>query len=1183
MVNLSVQLHLGGACKTINNCNKRGRSSKRCVVMPGQRRIYLYIFKAQDLPKEVFGWSDICVSARVIGPPSSDVIAYHGTKTQAVKRTLFPSWNYEMPFGVRSDQFTIELDVCNASALTRDGFLGRQYIHFDFTDPHQNNYKVYLTLPPRGGTLQSSLDYYSEHGHKSELILVDRCNTSVLQQHADMPHIREMIEQCQRTRRAFKQNVSGSITVYYIIEDATSGTTRSLSNAAALVHHPTSPRSPDLYLDVREMGFDVLELPASSNEPEANRGPPSPSSEFVNLVEGWEQRVDSNGRMLYFNSENHQGFMRQSSGQLQPTNRTLQGPRLLLQEELEIHRPEAGTPQPEAGTPQPEAGTPQPEAGTPQPEAGTLQLEAGTPQPEAGTPQPEAGTPQPEAGTPQPEAGTPQPEAGTPQPVAGTPQPEAGIPQPEAVTSQQSENISDRGPAPSNGSTPATSNGSTPATSNGSTPTPSNGSTPATSNGSTPATSTPAPSNGSTPAISNGSTPTPSNGSTPAPSNRSTPALSTPEEAHDRDSVTLHSRLSSQSTAGEGPQSDARTSPQSDARTSPQSDARTGPQSDARTGPQSDARTGPQSDARTGPQSDARTGPQSDARTGPQSDARTGPQSDARTGPQSDVTVQNSTTAVSGSIPVWPSPGSAAASNVPVISPGNHHVPVPTTPSLIAPALAPTAVPTTASSANTLSSERPRSLTFDLPPGWEAKTTKDGRVYYVDHLTKTTTWDHPLKKSIENLPLPPGWEKKITPDGRPYFLDHNTKSTQWEDPRLVAKNLPTVKVQYSRDYKHKIMSFRSTLNKQYSSAAVWGEKVPICKFYVRRGDILESSYRQVMKVESLELTAKLYIQFEDERGYDYGGLSREWFHLLSKEMFNPYYGLFEYAASDNYTLQISPNSALYNQEHLQYFKFIGRVCGLAVYNTMVIDAFFIRPFYKMMLGKKVTFEDMQSVDVELYNGMKYILENDPEPLCLNFSVNHTVFGETTEMDLKPNGRNIPVTEANKKEYVNLMVNWRFTDRIQEQMNAFMKGFGDVISPKLIQVFDERELEYLMGGLAEIDVEDWKRNTEYDGYTAKDDVIVWFWKAVSNYDNEMRARLLQFVTGTSKVPMNGFAELQGTQGPKRFSIKKFGNRQSLPRSHTCFNRLDLPPYSEYHQLKEMLLFAVENTEGFDGVD
>ena len=93
------------------------------------------------------------------------------------------------------------------------------------------------------------------------------------------------------------------------------------------------------------------------------------------------------------------------------------------------------------------------------------------------------------------------------------------------------------------------------------------------------------------------------------------------------------------------------------------------------------------------------------------------------------------------------------------------------------------------------------------------------------------------------------------------------------------------------------------------------------------------------------------------------------------------------------------------------------------------------------------------------------------------------------------------------------------------------------------------MQYLLGGLPEIDVDDWRRNTEYNGYSSDDQVIVWFWKAVENYDNEIKARMLQFVTGTSKVPMNGFAELQGSQGPKRFCVKRYGLPNSLPRAHT----------------------------------
>ncbi|KAH9639070.1 hypothetical protein HF086_003601 [Spodoptera exigua] len=107
---------------------------------------------------------------------------------------------------------------------------------------------------------------------------------------------------------------------------------------------------------------------------------------------------------------------------------------------------------------------------------------------------------------------------------------------------------------------------------------------------------------------------------------------------------------------------------------------------------------------------------------------------------------------------------------------------------------------------------------------------------------------------------------------------------------------------------------------------------------VRRNSILEDSYRIISSVSRLDLLkTKLWVEFESEVGLDYGGLAREWFFLLSKEMFNPYYGLFEYSAMDNYTLQINPNSGVCNEEHLSYFKFIGRVAGMAVYHGKLLD------------------------------------------------------------------------------------------------------------------------------------------------------------------------------------------------------------------------------------------------------
>lgn len=117
---------------------------------------------------------------------------------------------------------------------------------------------------------------------------------------------------------------------------------------------------------------------------------------------------------------------------------------------------------------------------------------------------------------------------------------------------------------------------------------------------------------------------------------------------------------------------------------------------------------------------------------------------------------------------------------------------------------------------------------------------------------------------------------------------------------------------------------------------------------------------------------RLMIKFAGEDGLDYGGLSREFFFLLSHEMFNPSYGLFQYSAHDNYTLQINPNSSI-NPDHLLYFKFIGRIVGSAVFHQKYLDVFFIGAFYKMCLGRLIVLKDMESVDIELYRSLQWML------------------------------------------------------------------------------------------------------------------------------------------------------------------------------------------------------------------
>ncbi|CAO3565045.1 unnamed protein product [Mortierella alpina] len=479
-----------------------------------------------------------------------------------------------------------------------------------------------------------------------------------------------------------------------------------------------------------------------------------------------------------------------------------------------------------------------------------------------------------------------------------------------------------------------------------------------------------------------------------------------------------------------------------------------------------------------------------------------------------------------------------------------------------------------------------------LPAGWEQRLTPEGRPYYVDHNTRSTTWVDPRRQqyvrmsdprsstnqvAVHQQPvsqlgaLPSGWEMRLTNTARVYFVDHNTKTTTWDDPRLPS-SLDQSVPQYKRDFRRKLIYFRS----QPALRPVPGQ----CHMKVRRSHIFEDAYHEIMRQSPTDLKKRLMIKFEGEDGLDYGGLSREFFFLLSHEMFNPFYCLFEYSAHDNYTLQINPHSSI-NSEHLNYFKFIGRVVGLAIFHRRLLDAFFIVSFYKMILKKKVTLADLESVDADVYRNLNWLLDDDTaaETLDTTFSTNDERFGEIVTIDLKENGRDIEVTEENKKEYVELMTEWRITRRVEEQFKAFAEGFHQLIPQELVTVFDERELELLMGGISEIDCDDWKKHTDYRGYTEQDEVVQWFWKCIRSWDSEKKARLLQFTTGTSRIPVNGFKDLQGSDGPRRFTIEKAGEIGQLPKSHTCFNRIDLPPYKSYDVLVNKLTMAVEETVGF----
>eukprot|EP00095_Tigriopus_kingsejongensis_P011506 maker-scaffold56_size446035-snap-gene-3.36 protein:Tk11506 transcript:maker-scaffold56_size446035-snap-gene-3.36-mRNA-1 annotation:"e3 ubiquitin-protein ligase smurf1 isoform x1" len=489
------------------------------------------------------------------------------------------------------------------------------------------------------------------------------------------------------------------------------------------------------------------------------------------------------------------------------------------------------------------------------------------------------------------------------------------------------------------------------------------------------------------------------------------------------------------------------------------------------------------------------------------------------------------------------SSSSNQASSQPATSLANGHTPAVTPTSAAAEAAAPGASQPSTPSATSASQSTVLSNTVNAPP-----TTS------VTSVTTPTS-----SSSIRNI--------RATSYSRSNSTNGNNNPSH-HDNEVLPK--------YKRDLVAKIKLLRQELQSQQPQSGH-------CRLEVSRQEVFEESYRQIVKMRPKDLKKRLMIKFRGEDGLDYGGIAREWLHLLSHEMLNPYYGLFQYSRDDIYTLQINPDSSI-NPDHLSYFHFVGRIIGMAVFHGHHIDGGFTTPFYKMLLNKPINLDDIEEVDPNLHTSLHWMLENDITGILdSNFSVEHEAFGLLQSQELKKGGKDLEVTEKNKKEYVKLYVNYRWCRGIEQQFLALQKGFNELIPQQLLKPFDERELELVIGGIGKIDIEDWKTHTRLKHCNTDTPVVKWFWEIVDGYSEEMRARLLQFVTGSSRVPLQGFKALQGSTGaagPRLFTLHVIEvSLENLPKAHTCFNRLDLPAYESQTKMHDKLTQAVEETCGF----
>ena len=403
---------------------------------------------------------------------------------------------------------------------------------------------------------------------------------------------------------------------------------------------------------------------------------------------------------------------------------------------------------------------------------------------------------------------------------------------------------------------------------------------------------------------------------------------------------------------------------------------------------------------------------------------------------------------------------------------------------------------------------------------------------------------------------------------------------------LEASFSPLVEIPRCRSLLHfdiKRAYFKMKLKRMKQSLMANRNSFGTLKVNVNRESLLDDSFQRLRFASTADMRRRLSVTFVGEEGIDAGGVTREWYAAISKAMFNEGYMLFINPTDDKVTFQPNPQSGVFNPHHLDYFKFIGRIIGKAICDGFLLDAHFTRSFYKHILGLSISYHDLEAIDPQYYKNMMTLLSmnhEDVQYLDLTFSAEVDLFGETTTVDLVENGRNISVTGDNILDYVQLDAHHRMTAAIRKQLDSFLEGFHDLVPPELVSIFDAQELELLISGLPTIDLEDLRAHTEYNGYKLSDPIINWFWNVLRGFSDEEKALFLQFVTGTSKVPLDGFQDLRGSRGVQIFSIHKAFGANNLPCAHTCFNQLDLPEYKSEEELKEKLTLAIrEGSEGF----
>jgi ubiquitin-protein ligase E3 A len=350
---------------------------------------------------------------------------------------------------------------------------------------------------------------------------------------------------------------------------------------------------------------------------------------------------------------------------------------------------------------------------------------------------------------------------------------------------------------------------------------------------------------------------------------------------------------------------------------------------------------------------------------------------------------------------------------------------------------------------------------------------------------------------------------------------------------------------------------------------------PFLTLVVRRDRLVQSTLAEMQR-KAQSLKKPLRVQFFGEEGIDAGGVRKEFFQLLMKQLLDPDFGMFYQTESRDLWFQPRAKCQVGGDE----FQLIGTIIGLAVYNNVILDVSFPQALYRKLLGHKLDMVDLEEVEPALASGLSELLkfiEEDgvtvEEVFDRDFVYEYEVFDEHVAEELCDNGKNRKLTVANRDEFVDLTRDLILHQSIEMQFRRFNEGFRSVADRELMQTLHPEELELLVCGQPSFDFNELESSTRYEGYEDSDPTIQFFWKVLHTFDLEDKKLFLKFTTGSDRVPIGGLKDLN-------FIVGKNGdNEDMLPTAHTCFNHLLLPAYRDEETCARKLKQAIQNCHGF----